>query len=220
MCEAENAQTLQRGMNFHYCPDYSLVLMSQRANAPYNDKVYPDGLTIEYEGHDLPRKSYNHNPKTEDQPLVLPSGKPTQNGLFVHAVDKLKQGKPPELVKVYEKVVPGVWSLKGYFDLVDYKTIRDGWRNVFKFILRFSKNQLTGFSNKQSVNMVHTRLIPTEVKKEVWKRDKGKCVICGLEQNLHFDHDLPFSKGGTSLTAKNVKLLCVKCNLAKSNKIE
>jgi hypothetical protein len=36
----------------------------------------------------------------------------------------------PELVKVYEKVLPDVWSLKGYFDLVDYKIVHDGKRNV------------------------------------------------------------------------------------------
>jgi len=65
-----------------------------------------------------------------------------------------------------------------------------------------------------------TRLIPSEIKKEVWKRDKGKCVICGATTNLHFDHDLPFSKGGTSLTVKNVRLLCIKHNLEKSAKIE
>jgi 5-methylcytosine-specific restriction endonuclease McrA len=55
---------------------------------------------------------------------------------------------------------------------------------------------------------------------EVWKRDKGQCVICGETKNLHFDHDLPFSKGGTSFSAKNVRLLCMKHNLQKSGKIE
>ena len=50
--------------------------MSQRPNAPYHDRVYEDGITIEYEGHDVPRKSYTHNPKAEDQPDKLPSGGP------------------------------------------------------------------------------------------------------------------------------------------------
>jgi len=45
-------------------------------------------------------------------------------------------------------------------------------------------------------------------------------VICGDTKNLHFDHDLPFSKGGASLIAKNVQLLCMKHNLQKSDKIE
>jgi hypothetical protein len=39
-------------------------------------------------------------------------------------------------------------------------------------------------------------------------------------KNLHFDHDLPFSKGGTSISAKNVRLLCMKHNLQKSANIE
>jgi 5-methylcytosine-specific restriction endonuclease McrA len=56
-------------------------------------------------------------------------------------------------------------------------------------------------------------------KLEVWKRDHGKCVICGASDNLHFDHDVPFSKGGSSITAKNVRLLCARHNLAKSDKI-
>jgi 5-methylcytosine-specific restriction endonuclease McrA len=53
-------------------------------------------------------------------------------------------------------------------------------------------------------------VIPSDVKKEAWKRDGGRCVICGETQNLHFDHDLPFSKGGTNFSAKNVRLLCMK----------
>jgi hypothetical protein len=36
---------------------------------------------------------------------------------------------------------------------------------------------------------------------------------------LHYDHDIPFSKGGSSLTADNVRLLCAKHNLEKSDKI-
>src|SRR6516225_387937 len=105
MCNAENIQTLQRGMNFKMNPSYSVILMSQRANAPYRDKVYEDGITIEYEGHDVPKRSYDHNPKAEDQPHKLPGGKLTQNGLFAQAVARFKSGNsPPELVKVYEKI--------------------------------------------------------------------------------------------------------------------
>ncbi|KKR67727.1 MAG: Restriction endonuclease [Microgenomates group bacterium GW2011_GWA2_40_6] len=170
-------------------------------------------------GHDEPKTSYDFNPKSVSQPRITKYGKLTQNGLFVDAVDQYKQGKRnPELVKVYEKVLPGVWSMKGYFDLLDYKYEDDGKRNIFVFTLRLN-NKVEPDNNFQT-EIEHNRLIPSEVKKEVWIRDGGKCVLCGLNKNLHFDHDLPFSKGGTSLTAKNVRLLCMKCNLAKSNKIE
>ena len=221
MCDAENIQTLQRGMNFRMNPSYSVILMSQRANAPYRDKVYEDGITIEYEGHDVPKRSYDHNPKAEDQPHKLPGGKLTQNGLFAQAVARFKSGNsPPELVKVYEKILPGVWSLKGYFDLVDCKVVQDGSRKVFRYILQLSDRVDVGSSENQTISQVHTRLIPSEVKKEVWKRDGGRCVMCGETKNLHFDHDLPFSKGGTSISAKNVRLLCMKHNLQKSARIE
>jgi len=219
MCDAENVQTLQRGMNFKMGKNYSVILMSQRSNAPYSDKIYSDGITIEYEGHDVSKRAYNHDTKKEDQIEKLPSGKLTQNGLFVQAAKKYKNSDClPELIKVYEKIFPGVWSLKGFFNLIDYKTINDGKRNVFRYILKLSnRNQNT---EEKIINIEHTRLIPSEVKREVWKRDQGKCIICGETKNLHFDHDLPFSKGGTSLSDKNVRLLCVKCNLKKSDKIE
>jgi hypothetical protein len=144
----------------------------------------------------------------------------TQNALFANAVDNYKTSNaPPEFVKVYEKVLPGVWSLKGFFDLLDYKIVHDGKRNVYRFVLKLSdKQSLT--SEPMQHSLEHTRLIPSEVKKEVWKRDRGKCVLCGETKKLHFDHDLPFSKGGTSFTAANVRLLCIKHNLAKSAKIE
>ena len=220
MCDAENQQTLQRGMNFRMNPKYSVILMSQRSNAPYQDKIHDDGVIIEYEGHDVSRRAHNHDPKVEDQPEKSQTGKLTQNGLFAKAVaDYYSKKRDPELVKVYEKIFSGVWSLKGYFDLVDYKIVNDGERNVFRFILKLS-DRVADDTGRVCVHIKHTRLIPSKVKMEVWKRDGGKCVKCGETKNLHFDHDLPFAKGGTSLTAKNVRLLCMKHNLQKSDKIE
>lgn len=220
MCDIENVQTLQRGMNFRLNPNYSVVLMSQRSNAPYTDRVHNDGVTVEYEGHDVTKQSYGHNPKFEDQLDYLPSGRPTQNGLFIRSVEKYKSGSSkPELVKIYEKVLPGVWSLKGIFDLMDYRQVFDNGRNVYRFILKLSEDQRINVDlNSQSIE--HTRVIPSKVKQEVWKRDNGKCVLCETTENLHFDHELPFSKGGTSLTSKNIRLLCIKHNLAKSARIE
>ena len=219
MCDAEGVQTLQRGMNFRMNPRYSVILMSQRPNAPYHDKV--DGVTIEYEGHDEPKRGYDreYNPKVKDQPERTTNGTLTQNGYFLEAVREYKESeKSPEVVKVYEKILPGVWSLKGYFSLIDSKIVHDGNRNVYRYSLQLM--EFDGSDKSNDVELGHTRLIPSEVKKEVWKRDNGRCVMCGATTNLHFDHDLPFSRGGTSLSASNVKLLCLKHNLQKSDKIE
>jgi len=219
MCDLEDAQTLQRGMNFRMNPNYSLILMSRRSNAPYHDKILDGGLTIEYEGHDEPRTSHDMNPKTLDQPEKTRNNSLTQNGQFIQAVKQYKKkNADAELVKVYEKIIPGVWSLKGFFDLCDYRSHFDGKRNVYFFVLRFSEKE--NFEDNPGLDIAHTRLIPSNVKKEVWKRDRGFCVLCGSNKNLHFDHDLPFSRGGTSLTVKNIRLLCQKCNLSKSDKIQ
>lgn len=207
----------QKGMNFGINPNYSIILMSQRDNPPYNDRIYPDGITIEYEGHDVP-KDVN---KEHDQEAYTTSRTLTENGKFIETVKKYKQTGTPEKVKVYEKIIPNRWSLKGMFDLVDYKIVNDGKRNVFRFILKLTDN--TNALPDQATDtrtLPHTRLIPSSVKQEVYIRDQGKCVLCDSTENLHFNHNLPFSKGGTSLSADNIRILCQKCNLKKSNKIE
>ncbi len=222
MCDNENVQTLQRGMNFRINPNYSVILMSQRKNAPYNDRISDDGLGIEYEGHDIHKGEKVKDPKLYDQPRFTKNNKLTQNGLFAKAVDDYKNGKlDSEVVRVYEKLFDGVWSEKGFFKLVDYKYQNDNPnRKVFKYILEEAEIEIEDNVLKENKLKRRTRIIPSSVKKEVWERDKGKCVICGAADELHFDHDLPYSKGGTSITVDNVKILCARHNLQKSDKIE
>lgn len=62
------------------------------------------------------------------------------------------------------------------------------------------------------------RRISKEVQRAVWRRDMGKCVQCGSQENLEFDHVIPVSEGGSS-TERNVQLLCEKCNRRKAAKI-
>ena len=71
----------------------------------------------------------------------------------------------------------------------------------------------------ESIIQESSRMIPTHVKLEVWKRDKGICTECGARDELHFDHIIPFSKGGTSLRPENIQLLCARHNLMKRDKI-
>jgi hypothetical protein len=63
-----------------------------------------------------------------------------------------------------------------------------------------------------------TRTITQNVKDRVWNRDGGKCVECGSNENLEFDHIIPYSKGGAN-TYRNIQLLCEPCNRSKSAKI-
>lgn len=219
MCQAWST-SLQRGMNFRLRPDCSVILMSRRSNAPYKDKVEGDGRVLIYEGHDVSRSALCPNPKTLDQPRTTPGGKLTQNGIFAEAARKAKNGTcSPEVVAVYEKIHTGIWAFNGFFLLTDASVEPDGQRKVFRFRLELSEDR-DRVQAENSDELQHNRLIPSAVKLEVWTRDKGCCVLCGSEKNLHFDHDLPFSKGGTSLTAANIKLLCAKHNLSKGAKIQ
>ncbi len=222
MCDNENVQTVQRGMNYRLNPNYSVILMSLRKNAPYNDRVSNDGMSIEYEGHDVSKTDKIRNPKQHDQPRHTKTGKPTQNGHFAQAVEDYKREKrDAELVRVYEKLFPGVWSEKGFFKLTDYRYKKDSTkRKVFKYILEEVEIDSTDNILKENKLKQRTRIIPSHIKKEVWARDKGKCVICEATDELHFDHDLPYSKGGASITIDNVKILCARHNLQKSDKIQ
>lgn len=68
------------------------------------------------------------------------------------------------------------------------------------------------------INPKRSRRISQKIRDQVWKRDEGKCVECGSNKNLEFDHIIPHSKGGAN-TYRNIQLLCESCNRAKSDKI-
>lgn len=220
MCQREGS-SLQRGMNFGLGGRYSILLMSVRPNAPYQDRFEEDGTVLIYEGHDEPLRG-NLDPKSIDQPELTHHGSLTENGKFYRAALDFRQGKrPAERVRVYEKLRSGIWSDNGFFLLVDAWREHDGQRQVFKFKLAALMDADAPNDRMAADELAERRrLIPTAVKVEVWKRDGGKCVICGATNELHFDHVIPFSKGGTSVKAENVQLLCARHNLAKSDHIE
>lgn len=227
---------LQKGMNFRVrggVAGYSIILMSVRKGAPYQDQWHDDSVVgphagmLEYEGHDVPRlRNSTDDPKEIDQPMTLASGTLSDNGKFFQAAmtAKAEQGEP-EVVQVYEKIAGGIWCDRGRHLLLDaeIKTVPIGpkatrTRKVFRFYLRpTSTPHVTTHEDERELSI--SRQIPTLVKVAVWKRDQGRCVTCGATDNLHFDHDVPFSKGGSSITADNVKLLCARHNLEKSDRI-
>jgi hypothetical protein len=218
MCAEENTN-FRRGMNFSRKGKPSVILMSTRRGAPYKDQVQEDGRVLIYEGHDNPVPSDGRKPKEVDQESRNPEGGLTQNGLFYEAAQKYKEGySPSEIVKVYEKIRTGIWVYNGRFKLLEaWRVILEG-RNVFRFRLELLDDTEAVVAGR--VEPEDTRIIPSMVKLEVWKRDAGKCVRCGSKDNLHFDHIIPYSRGGTSLNAKNIQLLCVRHNLEKHDKIE
>ena len=216
VCKQE-AFALQRGMYFRLHKKESVLLMSVRRGAPYADRVEDGGRVLIYEGHDMPRKGSVTDPKALDQPMTI-DGRLTQNGLFYEAALRYKQcEQEPELVRVYEKIRNGIWTYNGHFRLVDARQESSGGRKVFKFRLEIAEEMDS--SSTDDLDQEHTRVIPASVKVEVWKRDRGRCVVCGRDKNLHFDHIIPYSKGGSSLVPENIQILCARHNVMKRDQI-
>jgi 5-methylcytosine-specific restriction endonuclease McrA len=60
----------------------------------------------------------------------------------------------------------------------------------------------------------NTRVIAQDVKVAVAVRDQGQCRQGGSNQDLHYDHVIPWSRGGAN-TVNNIQLLCGPCNRTK-----
>jgi hypothetical protein len=208
-------------MNFRLRNGYSVILMSRRPNAPYTDRVENDERVLIYEGHDIARTVRNPHPKQVDQPYLNPNGSPTQNGMFAEAAKRFREGtKAAEFVQVYEKIHAGIWVYNGLFKLVDYWDEQSGSSRVFKFKLELTDIPDRSAYTLNSAADEDDRIVPSWVKLEVWKRDDGRCTKCGSNTGLHFDHVIPYSKGGSSKDPKNIQILCARHNLEKRDEIK
>ena len=122
------------------------------------------------------------------------------------------------------------------FTFNQFLQLRDGIeiiKNQNHFLSSKMQALLKNLDQKVSLNQISAKkyflinklsalsiFLPSHVIQEVWKRDKGKCVICNSPNNLLYAHYLPYSKRGISITTDNIRILCSRHNLAKSNKIE
>jgi 5-methylcytosine-specific restriction endonuclease McrA len=60
--------------------------------------------------------------------------------------------------------------------------------------------------------------IPSDLRRSVFERDGGRCVECGANFDLQYDHILPVARGGAT-TLENLQLLCADCNRRKSDSL-
>jgi hypothetical protein len=66
-----------------------------------------------------------------------------------------------------------------------------------------------------------SRHIPRDIMLKVARRDDYHCQICNehvRDNEIEFDHIIPYSKGGPS-EVHNLRLLCRKCNREKNNNV-
>jgi len=53
--------------------------------------------------------------------------------------------------------------------------------------------------------------IPEDAKRLVDERDRGRCLACGSDELIQYDHVVPWSLGGGN-EPQNIRLLCAGCN--------
>ena len=97
---------------------------------------------------------------------------------------------------------------------------------------RKKRSQSKAKQTKFKMTPEDSRTISDDLKDRVWRRDQGMCQanykldsrfdkntgeICGSNENLEFDHIVPFSRGGKT-TYRNLQLLCRTHNRIKSDR--
>ena len=111
-------------------------------------------------------------------------------------------------------IIKSHWYIKGRF-LAETEYMLD----TLKILIEPEFVPLeTSVQQAEDSKEIAERYIPSSVKISVWRRDQGKCVQCGLNEKLEYDHIIPVAKGGSN-TERNVQLLCEKCNREKHAKI-
>jgi 5-methylcytosine-specific restriction endonuclease McrA len=73
------------------------------------------------------------------------------------------------------------------------------------------RKKIMSIGSRKSKVITNSRTISAAIKKAVIKRSGNKCENCASKYNLHFDHIIPYSKGGSSAIG-NVRQLCSNCN--------
>lgn len=78
-------------------------------------------------------------------------------------------------------------------------------------------------SSEEYRRKMERRRVTDKLRYQILRRDGFRCQLCGASQadgvRLHVDHIIPVSKGGTS-DVENLRTLCDRCNLGKSDQME
>ena len=112
-------------------------------------------------------------------------------------------------------------SLLQLLAAVNWKDIKETWDSIFSLSKKLSKKINKAekvyqklVSIRYEVKPSSSRYIPVRVRKAVLIRDNYRCVKCGSQKNLQFDHIVAVANGGSNEEA-NVQVLCSVCNLEK-----
>lgn len=124
------------------------------------------------------------------------------------------------------------------YNLCTYTRRFGGWRKALEEFVKYIngevkydeiEDKLLQEGNKAKISTKNIKLKSRRTKREpsnrlkvqVLMRDGNRCRLCGVEcndglHNIHFDHIIPWSKGGETVL-ENLQVLCSDCNLAKGD---
>jgi|WetSurMetagenome_2_1015567.scaffolds.fasta_scaffold130449_1 hypothetical protein len=126
---------------------------------------------------------------------------------------------PPGQFYIYKNNLYHVSDMSPYSEKEIEILIKENYyKNNERFQRLIKEIELFEKLDSEIVENISREPIPESIRFIVWRRDEGKCVRCGSQNNLEFDHIIPVSKGGSN-TERNVQLLCETCNREKSNRI-
>jgi hypothetical protein len=125
------------------------------------------------------------------------------------------------LEDAFDDYLVQLWIGDKYEDVVD-KIAEEMFYILFlnrDFLLYF--NHYMSRTHGANFSRIH---MPEWVKRAVFYRDRGRCVLCGKdlsgqlaisgEKEIHYDHMVPLEQGGMN-DVTNIQLLCSSCNLSK-----
>jgi hypothetical protein len=189
---------LQKSMNFRDKGELlSVFLVLPKAEGEYKDEWDAKKQIYVFEGHDS--TTVDTGGKSIDQLLMYGGDKLTPNGKFFKEANAFKDGVRKEAlqVQIYEKLDPGVWFDKGFFDLVEAVGVKEEGRKIYKFHLKPADRDRTDLNEAHQTE----RFLPAAVKAQAWEKSKGRCAKCKIQSGLRFT-------GGPK--ASSIKLLCAK----------
>lgn len=115
---------------------------------------------------------------------------------------------------------------------ISYEVFRDrfggeGWRRFLNLFADYKNGLITKSDLLQQAiprtSPLRKRQIPLRLRARILTKFGQKCSICGAspkkgnDVELHVDHIVPFSKGGTH-SEHNLRVLCGNCNLGRGNR--
>jgi hypothetical protein len=132
----------------------------------------------------------------------------------------------PEPTRIFDEdpsLPHGLWQYRGVVVSVGggaELSLDEALLQIKHAVLRHDKKfermrrEVEAFENIERADASSRERIPDSVRLFVWQRDQGRCVRCGSQERLEFDHIIPVVKGGSN-TERNIQLLCERCNRSK-----